>query len=77
MQINSFKDFAILLQSSKLNNAQVFTVVQHSMGLILSKEQLNLERKILVEKLTNHYTKYNSKGGWCRPLFLELDLSVK
>ncbi len=76
MQINSFDDLADLLQSDKLTNEQVSEVVRNSMSLILSKEQQNLPRKELVEKLREHYNKYFTQGHNIVPLFLELDLSV-
>ena len=76
MKVNSFDDLASLIKSDKLTNGQVYEVVSQTMSLVLSKEQTEMSRNELTEKLRIHYNKYLTKGSTILPLFLELDISV-
>ena len=76
IQINSFDDLAVLIESDKLTNKQVFEVVQNTMNLFLSDEEIQLSRSELATRLKTHYNKYLKQGGNIVPLFLNLDLSI-
>jgi allophanate hydrolase subunit 1 len=76
IQIDTFNDLALLIQSDKLTNKQVFDVVQSTMGLLLSFDEEKLPRNELVKRLTEHHNKYLQDNTQLRPLFLNLKLSV-
>ncbi len=77
IQINNFEELATLIESDKLTNKQVYSVVLSTMKLLLSEEEENLPRKELTKRLKVFYDKWIATGVPISPFFLDLDLSVK
>ena len=73
MIINNFEELAVLIESDKLTNKQIFEVVQGAMNLFLSDEEIKLSKIELVKKLREHNNKYLKRGGNIVPLFLVIN----
>ena len=76
IQINNFEQLATLIESDKLTNKQIYSVVLSTMKLLLSEEEENLPRKELTKRLRVFYNKWIATGEPITPLFLNLDLSL-
>lgn len=71
MRIETFKDLLALIESDVLTEEQTNEVVEKSMGLFLSDEELKLPRVELVKRLQNHFNEYFTLGYKIVPLFLK------
>ena len=76
IQIDTFNDLALLIQSEKLTNNQLSKVVQSCMGLFLSNDEININRNELVKRLTEHNNKYLQDNTQITPLFLRLECNL-
>ena len=77
VQVNNFEQLASLIESDKLTNKQIYSVVLSTMKLLLSEEEENLPRKELTKRLRVFYDKWIVTGVQITPFFLDLDLKVK
>ena len=71
MRIETFKDLLALIESDVLTEEQTNEVVEKSMGLFLSDEEMKLPRVELVKRLQNHFNEYFTLGYKIVPLFLK------
>ena len=76
IQITNQLELVTLIEGDKLTNDQVSKVVESCMGLFLSNDEVNLNRKELGKLLIEHHDKYLQDNTQIRPLFLRIECNL-
>ncbi len=71
MKINNIKELLVVIESDVLNDNQIKEVIESSMGLYLSDEELKLPKVELAKRVENHFNEYFTLGYKIVPLFLK------